>query len=246
MHKVRSAGTLPHFPSRSLLTVLVSANEIQDAKSIGRGAQWNPVHQTKKKTDTAPRTITHLLRSGAFIKLTEIIEGDLSRIAAARLQDERACLLEPAELVNEYFLRLVKSQQVEWRDRVQFFAYASRVMRQILVDLARQRMADRRERGLAPSTFSDRFLGPPQRTQPIDILALDFALRELTQRRPRQARVVEMRFIAGMTVEEVAHALGLAPTAVKKDWTLARVWLRGKLDVGSASPVLRRKETEGQ
>jgi RNA polymerase sigma factor (TIGR02999 family) len=130
--------------------------------------------------------------------------------------------LPPTALVHEAYVRLVDQRRVNWQNRAHFFAVAARVMRRILVDHARGRVSAKRGRG---TTFTlvdvDATCDPPG----VDVLALDLALERLATIDPRQSQLVELRFFGGLTVEEAASVLEVAPITVKRDWALARTWL---------------------
>lgn len=183
-----------------------------------------------------PGTVTRLLldwragKTDALDPLMSRVYADLHRISAHRLRMEmrRNQTLQPTDLLNEYFLRLHKSGEVDWQSRSHFFGFASRIMRQILVDQARERISLKRGGAYQKITLqADREVVPNQKD--IEVLALDAALKELEDRDPRQAKVVELRFFAGMTIEETADALELAPATVKREWAVARAWLRREL-----------------
>jgi RNA polymerase sigma factor (TIGR02999 family) len=129
--------------------------------------------------------------------------------------------LQPTALAHEAYLRLAGRER-DWADRAHFFAVAARAMRQVLVDHARRHRAAKRD-GLqleAPEGVRD---------EPVDLLDLDAALAELAQLDPKQVEVVEMRFFAGLSVDETAEALGLSPRTVKREWSTARAWLKHRL-----------------
>lgn len=183
---------------------------------------------------TEPGEITRLLEAWsagneeALEELMPLVHSELRSIAAGQLRRERAShTLQATALVNEAFLRLVDQHRVQWRSRSQFFGVAATAMRRILVDHARKRRAQKRG-------------GDPQRVpldqveisvEPdVDLLDLDDALTRLAALDPRQARVVELRFFAGCTMEEIADVLHISKSTAKRQWRLARVWLRADLD----------------
>ena len=135
--------------------------------------------------------------------------------------------LTTTALVHETYLRLVKIEQVEWRDRAHFFAVAARVMRRVLIDYARARRRDKRGGAPVQVPLSETLDGLVQ--QPDDLLALEEVLARLEARNERQCRVVECRCFAGMSVEETAAALDTSPATVKRDWAFARAWLNREL-----------------
>ena len=185
--------------------------------------------------------ITRVLRewrngdASAFDRLTERVYDQLRLLADQALAKEWGNKsLQPTELVHEAYLRLVDARQLDWKSRSHFFGVAARLMRQILVDRARSRVAQKRGGGaLKVSIQSVEVDVPDQRGQTIDLIGLDLALKELTDLDLDQGRVVELRFFAGMTVEETAEALGVSATTVKRDWRLAKAWLRRRLSIPS-------------
>lgn len=159
--------------------------------------------------------------------LIEAVYGDLRRMARGYLRRERCDhLLPPTALVHEAYLKLVDQRRVRWENRAQFFAIAARVMRRILVDHARARASAKRGGGT-------RIALPPadarSESPNIDIVALDVALQKLAAIDPRQSELVELRFFAGLTVDEASAVLGVAPITVKRDWAVARTWLYREL-----------------
>ena len=182
-----------------------------------------------------PRTeeITILLNaasageSGAPDRLLELVYDDLRRLAGAYLQNERSDhTLQATALVHEAYIRLVDWETVTWENRAQFFAVAARVMRHILVDHARGKRAQKRDFGhkLALDdavSFAD--------TKEFDLLALEEALLDLERLDPRQAKIVELRFFGGMSIEETAHVLQISETTVKREWSVAKAWFQRAL-----------------
>lgn len=161
----------------------------------------------------------------AEANLLQALYRDLHRLARRHLRNERAGhTLGATALVHEAYLRLMRGQENSWNNRVHFFATASNVMRRLLVDHARRRTAVKRGDGVIAVVLDDvpepRLPHAPER-----LLAIDEALTELARKEPRQAQVVEMRFFAGMTDEEIAAALGVSSRTVKREWAVAKVWL---------------------
>ncbi|HKH91163.1 MAG TPA: sigma-70 family RNA polymerase sigma factor [Gemmatimonadaceae bacterium] len=153
-----------------------------------------------------------------------------------RRQAERAMRREGGEhtlqataLVHESYLRLVDQRQVEWRNRAHFFAIASTVMRRILVDHARARLTAKRGGGAIQITLAGVEAGHASDSGDVDLLALHEALERLSVLDPDQARLVELRYFGGLTIEETAEALAVSPATVKREWALARAWLRREL-----------------
>ncbi len=187
---------------------------------------------------SGPGEVTRLLKSWgtgsdtALAELMPLVYSDLRKIAARQLGGECANhTLEPTALVNEAFLRLVDQDRAQWQGRAQFFAVAASAMRRILVDHARRRRATKR--GGDPRRVSlasvDIAVAPN-----VDLLNLEDCLRRLEALDALQARIVELRFFAGCTMEEVGEALHISTSTAKRQWHLARVWLRADLDRGSA------------
>ena len=161
-------------------------------------------------------------------QLLPLVYDELRKLAAQKLAREGSGqTLQPTALVHETYLRLVKIEQVEWRDRAHFFAVAARVMRRVLIDYARARRRDKRGGAPVQVPLSETLDGLVQ--QPDDLLALEEVLARLEARNERQCRVVECRCFAGMSVEETAAALDTSPATVKRDWAFARAWLNREL-----------------
>ncbi len=136
--------------------------------------------------------------------------------------------LQPTALVHELYLRLTRERKIAWENRAHFFGACARIMRRILVDHARRRRARKRAGG-ATVAIGDFAVSPVGGDGSVDLVALDRALAALEQLSPRQCRVVELRFFAGLSIEETSDALGIATRTVKLDWTKARAWLHREL-----------------
>jgi RNA polymerase sigma factor (TIGR02999 family) len=159
--------------------------------------------------------------------LVAIVYKELRRLAHHYLQGERANhTLQTTALVNEAYLRLTDLTRMQWRDRSHFFAMAATLMRRILVDHARDRARDKRGGGVVFTALQDEQVAAPSR---IEALALDEALDRLTAIDPLHARIVELRYFAGLTIEETSEALRISPATVKREWTWARAWLYHQL-----------------
>jgi len=159
----------------------------------------------------------------ARARLVEAVYAELRRVAQRHLRRERADhSLTPTALVHEAYLKLIDQRRVRWQSRAHFFSIAAHVMRRILVDHARARATAKRDRGVTIALEGIEVGSPPR---DVDLLALDVALDKLAQLDARQSQLVELRFFAGLTVEETAAALEVAPITVKRDWALARAWL---------------------
>lgn len=161
-------------------------------------------------------------------RLIPHVYGELRRLAAHYMRSERGNhTLQPTALVNEAYTRLVQQPQIPWQNRAHFFATASHLMRHILVDHARARRAGKRGGLQQQVTLDDALLPSPERT--MDVLILDEALENLAQFDPRQARIVELHFFGGLTFAEIALVLKVTERTVKRDWSMARAWLKGEL-----------------
>jgi RNA polymerase sigma factor (TIGR02999 family) len=185
--------------------------------------------------------ITNLLgklRAGnrdAEVELMSQVYSELRRIAGASMRRERPNhTLQPTELVNEAYLRIVGHPSKEWKDRAHFFAVASQVMRCILVDYARARTADKRGGGAVKLNIDEIQVAFDVRSE--DVLDLHNALDRLAEWDPRQSRVVELRIFGGLNLEEIADVLGASTRTVKRDWRLARAWLYGQMNAGGGDP----------
>ncbi len=160
----------------------------------------------------------------ALDELMPLITGELGKLARLHLKKERpGHTLQPTALINEVYIRLVDRKRVSWHDRAHFFAFAARTMRRILVDYARARLTAKRGGGLETVTL-DEAVGLTTE-QEIDVIALDQSLEALAKIDERQSRLVELRFFAGLTVEETAAVLGVGTATVVRDWSTARAWL---------------------
>lgn len=202
----------------------------------------------------ADRPVTQLLaqwREGndsALGELTGLVYQELRSLAQRHLRRERSNhTIQRTALVHEAFVRLVSQQSVDWQSRAHFFALASNLMRRILVDHARARLASKRGGG-ASAVSLDEIMAPldaedgaahsipePQHFDgetDDDVTAIDEALTKLAGMDARQARIVEMRYFGGLTIEETAQALEISDATVKREWTLARAWLKRELARG--------------
>ena len=179
---------------------------------------------------TSPHVVTRLLvdwgngDQHALEKLTPLVYQELKRLAARYLRRERReHTLQSTALVHEAWLRLVDQKQVHWQNRAQFFGIAAEMIRRILIDHARGRQAAKRGDGAIKLSLDDALAAPNRRD--LDLVALDDALRDLGKLDPQQSRLVELRFFAGLSIEESAEVLGVSPATVKREWTAARAWL---------------------
>jgi RNA polymerase sigma-70 factor (ECF subfamily) len=160
--------------------------------------------------------------------LLPMVYDQLRAQARRALRSERPDhTLSPTALVHEAYLKLVRLERVEWRDRAHFFGACANEMRRILVSYARQRNAHKRGAGAHAIPLENAAIAAQSR--PAELVALDEALERLREIDERQVKVVECRFFAGMSVEETAEALAISPATVKRDWTVARAWLNREL-----------------
>jgi RNA polymerase sigma-70 factor, ECF subfamily len=186
--------------------------------------------------DTRPKQpsadVTGLLKKlmqgdpDAAMEIAPLIYPELRRIARAYMQGERIShTLQPTALIHEAWMRLADQTRVSWRDRAHFFGVAASMMRRVLVDHARQRLAGKRGAGQTPVTLDwiDVDDGGEKMSE---VLAVHEALERLNEIDPRQTRIVEMRYFAGMDVDETAAALDISPRTVDREWSMARAWLQ--------------------
>jgi len=161
--------------------------------------------------------------------LLPLVYQELRRRAASYLRREKpGYTLQPTALVNEAYLRLLKDRPDRWQNRAHFCAIAAHSMRQILIERARARGAQKRGGARARVTLDEALVAGGDRS--IDLVALDEALERLAALDPDQARLVELRFFGGLTVEETAEAMNISPATVKRHWTIARAWLARELE----------------
>lgn len=166
--------------------------------------------------------------ASALDRLLPLVYEQLRGMAARELRRERSDhTLSPTALVHEAYLKLAQLQEITWEGRAHFFGACAQAMRRILISYARMKKAEKRGAGSAHVPLDNVLVAAESRPQ--DLVALDDALTKLEQLDQRQARVVECRFFAGMSVEETAHALGVSPATVKRDWTVARAFLNREL-----------------
>jgi RNA polymerase sigma-70 factor (ECF subfamily) len=181
--------------------------------------------------DASPHHVTQLLIAwgdgdrAAFDQLMPLVYEELRRLAHRYIKRERPNhTLQTSGLVNEAYLRLVDQSQLKLKNRAHFFGIAARLMRQILVDYARKRKYAKRGGDAQRIPFEEILIVSDERAA--DIVALDDALKELSEIDPRQSQIVELRFFGGLSIEEAAQVLDVSPGTVMRDWTLAKAWLR--------------------
>jgi len=192
------------------------------AATPGEGGQRNRTEVTR---------VLESLNAGdrsAVERLIPLVYRELRSLAAAFLRREHPDhSLQPTELVNEAYLRLVDQNRVAWQGKTHFFAVGAQAMRRVLVDHARSRLRRKRGGGVRPVEFSESLHISSEREG--DVLALEEALQNLEKLDPAQARMVELRFYGGLTVAEVAEVMGLSKRSVEREWTMIRAWLRREL-----------------
>ena len=188
--------------------------------------------------DSRANDVTGLLLSwrqgdaGALDRLVPLMYDELRRVARRHLRRERpGHSLQATALVHEVYLRLVDVDRMTLKSRTHFFAVAARLMRQILVDHARRKRAGKRGGGVTMMSLDE--VSPAAQTSNVDVLALDQALDALSSFDPQQCRVVELRFFAGLNIDEAAEALGISTATVEREWAMAKAWLYQRLSVGA-------------
>ena len=186
-----------------------------------------------------PAHITQLLHEwqdgsrDAFDNLVPLVHNELRAIASRQLSREwRRNPLQITAIVNETYLKLFDQREVDWQNRGHFFAIAAQLMRRILIDHARRQTRQKRGGMTVPVELDPSIPVPAQAVDAVDVLDLDRALTKLESLDPGQARVVELRFFGGLTIEETALALSVSPATVKREWTMAKGWLLRELTAG--------------
>jgi RNA polymerase sigma-70 factor, ECF subfamily len=194
--------------------------------------------------DSAAAQITRLLhdwRSGdreALDRLIPLVYGELRVIASRYMSRESRGAIQTTALVNEAYMKLAGQRNVDWQNRAHFFAIAARVMRRILLDDARWRMREKRGGDLPTIAIESLSVSAPDApVDAVDLIAIDRALLELEKLDADQARIVELRFFGGMTVEETGEVLGISPATVKREWALAKGWLHRMLTTGTGPTI---------
>ena len=157
--------------------------------------------------------------------MVEDVYGELHKIAGGYVRRERAKSVQATDLVHEAYLRLARDRSAQWQDRTHFIAIAAIAMRRLLVERARARVAAKRGGEKIQVTLDDALLTDQGPAALIDLIALDRALNALAVIEPQQARIVELRYFGGLSVEETGTALDISAATVKRHWTFARAWL---------------------
>lgn len=183
------------------------------------------------------RNITLLLNEwkqgdqDAFDKLTQYVYDDLKHRAAAYMKNQRSDhTLQTTGLVHEAFIKLIDKNEIEWKDRQHFMAIASIAMRHIIIDYARQRNRDKRGGRNENLPLDEAQYISSKGNSQIDLIALDEALTKLASFDERQSKIVELKYFGDLTLEEIAGVLGISHTTVKRDWNIAKAWLRRQLE----------------
>lgn len=197
----------------------------------------------EERPPSSPADITRLLQHWqagdreALDRLIPLVYEELRTIASRHVRREwRAGALQTTALVNEAYLKLVGQREGDWQNRAHFFAIAAQVMRRVLLDDARRALREKRGRAATALPIDDVALHAPESpVDTVDLLALDRALTQLQQLDPDQARLVELRFFGGLTVEETAAVMGISPATVKREWAVAKGWLQRALREGDAA-----------
>jgi RNA polymerase sigma-70 factor (ECF subfamily) len=168
-------------------------------------------------------------REDAAAELAPLIYQELHRLAAACMRRERPeHTLQPTALVNEAYIRLVGQRDVRWQNRSHFYGIAARVMRRVLLDYARKRQSGKRGGQQKKVEFDENMCGSDQQLEAA--LAVDECLQRLERLDPQQGRVVELRFFAGLNVEDTAQILGISTATVKREWQFAKAWLQREMN----------------
>jgi len=175
-------------------------------------------------------------RQEAFDRLVPLVYDELHTLASRQLSREwRHDRLQTTVVVNEAYMKLFGQRDIDWQNRGHFFAIAAQLMRRILVDHARRQRRLKRGSGGVPIAIDEALPAPMTAVDAVDALDLDRALQKLEQLDPDQARIVEMRFFGGLTVEETAASLGVSPATIKREWALAKGWLYRELTRAASS-----------
>jgi RNA polymerase sigma-70 factor (ECF subfamily) len=164
----------------------------------------------------------------AASRLIPLVYDELHRLAAAYMRRERGDhTLQATALVNEAYLKLIEQRSVDWQGRSHFFGLAAQMMRRILIDHARGHLRGKRGGGERPVPLDEAVVFSPEQSS--ELIRLDESLLRLAKIDPRQAKIVELRFFGGLTVEQTAEVMGISPKTVKRDWSMAKAWLHGDL-----------------
>lgn len=204
--------------------------------------EWAPIVDDRQRT--APAEVTRLLHEWqagdreALDSLIPLVYQELRVIASRHVRREwREGALQTTALVNEAYLKLVGQREGDWQNRAHFFAIAAQVMRRILLDDARRVQSEKRGGAASRVPLENiEITAPESPADVVDLLELDRALVELEQFDAKQARLVELRFFGGLTIEETAAVMGISPATVKREWVVAKGWLHRALEHGRSAP----------
>lgn len=195
----------------------------------------------KRPVSESTGNVTQLLRAAASGERRDVdalmaaIYDDLRRLAVSQMKAERKDhTLQPTALVHEAYLKLIDQRNTDWKDRIHFFSVASRIIRRLLVDHARERLALKRGAGVARVPIE--ILEPAAPLADHDLVSLDEALSELAEIDQTQAQIVEMRYFGGLTIDEIAEALAIGKRSVDRHWQVAKAWLCFRLQSARAEP----------
>jgi RNA polymerase sigma-70 factor (ECF subfamily) len=210
---------------------------------MSRVLNWPPSSQLRMPDTISPSEITQLLHQWqggsreAFDRLVPLVHHELRVLAARRLRGEwRHDRLQVTAVVNETYLRLFDQREVDWQHRGHFFAIAAQLMRRVLLDYVRRQTRQKRGGAMIPLELDASIPTPARGTDAVEVLDLDRALTRLESLDPGQARIIELRFFGGLTIEETALALSVSPATVKREWAVAKGWLLRELSGGVGQP----------
>lgn len=208
-------------------------NEWYNPDHSGSGMD-QPNRQKPNMSHSSSHKVTRLLLAwqagdkSALNEMVPLVHSELKRIARRNLRRERAGhTMQTIDLVNEAYLKLVDQQRVDFENRAHFYGICARMMRQILVDYARQKNAGKRGGGAVQVTLDEAVAASDKRE--IDVLAVDQALTRLAEMDERKCRIAELRYLCGLSVEETAQVLGVSAVTVMREWRLAKAWLSKEL-----------------
>ncbi|CAM2065009.1 Sigma-70 family RNA polymerase sigma factor [Sulfidibacter corallicola] len=187
-------------------------------------------------TEHAPsvdhKSITSLLKKwqdgcdGSEEALLRLVYAELKKISSAFLKREKGHIsLQTTELVNEAYIRLMGTREIRWEDRAHYFGIAAKVMRQLISDHLRTKNAQKRGGGEPPLVLEEDLHGVTEDRRHINLQDLDMALRELDEMDPRKCKIVELRYFAGLSIEDTGKVLSISPATVKREWNVAKAWL---------------------
>jgi RNA polymerase sigma factor (TIGR02999 family) len=203
---------------------------ISDVANYSNGAQRHLLNTPRGDDVTLLLARWRKGSAEAEALLMERVQGELRRLAASYMRRERGGrTLQPTAVVNEAYIRLLPQRGVSWENRAHFFGIAAKMMRRVLVDHARRRNAAKRDAGPGEPVTISNVPSPAREADPVDVLALHDALSKLAELDPRQSEIVEMRFFAGLTVEEIANVMEISTATVKREWATAKLWLRRQM-----------------